>query len=102
MDPICQLCQGIMAEKDDVVQKMLKGIGIELKGDDKDLKGKQLLKKVMQTWIPAGDALMGMFVMKLPSPVAAQKCCGSLFWCTFRGLRPTLVGKPSRKFMYRV
>merc|ERR1719420_1615032 len=73
MDPICQLCQGIMAEKDDVVQKMLKGIGIELKGDDKDLKGKQLLKKVMQTWIPAGDALMGMFVMKLPSPVAAQK-----------------------------
>jgi len=73
MDPICQLCQGIMAEKSDVVEKMLKGIGIELKGDDKELKGKQLLKKVMQTWIPAGDALMGMFVMKLPSPVAAQK-----------------------------
>jgi len=73
MDPICQLCQGIMADKNDVVQKMLKGIGIELKGDDKELKGKQLLKKVMQTWIPAGDALMGMFVMKLPSPVVAQK-----------------------------
>ena len=28
------------------VQKMLKGIGIELKGDDKNLVGKQLLKKV--------------------------------------------------------
>ena len=27
----------------------------------------------MQTWIPAGDALMGMFVTKLPSPVQAQK-----------------------------
>ena len=27
----------------------------------------------MQTWIPAGDALMGMFVTKLPSPVKAQK-----------------------------
>ena len=27
----------------------------------------------MQTWIPAGDALMSMFVMKLPSPVTAQK-----------------------------
>merc|ERR1719407_30238 len=49
------------------------GIGIELKGDDKNLVGKQLLKKVMQTWIPAGDALMSMFFMKLPSPVAAQK-----------------------------
>jgi elongation factor 2 len=35
--------------------------------------GKQLLKKVMQTWIPAGDALMSMFIMKLPSPVTAQK-----------------------------
>ena len=31
------------------VQKMLKGIGIELKGDDKNLVGKQLLKKV-QIW----------------------------------------------------
>merc|ERR1719198_1339087 len=73
MDPICELCQSIMAEKTDKVQKMLKGIGIELKGDDKQLVGKQLLKKVMQTWIPAGDALMGMFVTKLPSPVQAQK-----------------------------
>lgn len=27
----------------------------------------------MQTWLPAGDALMGMFVSKLPSPVVAQK-----------------------------
>merc|ERR1719265_1203441 len=73
MDPICDLCQSIMAEKDEKVQKMLKGIGVELKGDDKNLKGKQLLKEVMQTWIPAGDALMSMFVTKLPSPVKAQK-----------------------------
>merc|ERR1719473_438916 len=73
MDPICELCQSIMAEKTEKVQKMLKGIGIELKGDDKNLVGKQHLKKVMQTWIPAGDALMGMFVTKLPSPVKAQK-----------------------------
>merc|ERR1719313_1063178 len=32
---------------------MLKGVGVELKGDDKNLVGKQLLKRVMQTWIPA-------------------------------------------------
>merc|ERR1719502_941637 len=73
MDPICDLCQAIMADNKEKVQKMFKGIGIELKGDDKNLEGKQLLKKVMQTWIPAGDALMSMFVMKLPSPVGAQK-----------------------------
>merc|ERR1719352_927814 len=73
MDPICNLCKAIMAEDTDKVDKMLKGVGVELKGDDKNLVGKQLLKKVMQTWIPAGDALMSMFVMKLPSPVTAQK-----------------------------
>jgi elongation factor 2 len=73
MDPICDLCQAIMADNKEKVQKMFKGIGIELKGDDKQLEGKQLLKKVMQTWIPAGDALMSMFIMKLPSPVTAQK-----------------------------
>jgi elongation factor 2 len=73
MDPICNLCQAIMAEQQEKVDKMLKGVGVELKGDDKNLVGKQLLKKVMQTWIPAGDALMSMFIMKLPSPVTAQK-----------------------------
>merc|ERR1719502_953658 len=73
MDPICDLCQAIMREDHEKVNKMLKGVGVELKGDDKNLIGKQLLKRVMQTWIPASEALMSMFVAKLPSPVAAQK-----------------------------
>jgi len=73
MDPVCDLCQAIMADNKEKVAKMLKGIGVELKGDDRQLEGKALLKKVMQTWIPAGDALMSMFVLRLPSPAAAQK-----------------------------
>merc|ERR1719230_1626801 len=73
MDPVCNLCQAIMREETDKVNKMLKGVGVELKGDDKNLIGKALLKKVMQTWIPASEALMSMFVTKLPSPVVAQK-----------------------------
>jgi len=73
MDPICDLCQSIMRDDTEKITKMLKGVGVTLKGDDKALKGKQLLKKVMQTWIPASDALLSMFVMKLPSPVQAQK-----------------------------
>merc|ERR1719473_2600929 len=68
MDPICDLCQAIMRE-----DKKLKGVGVELKGDDKNLVGKAQLKRVMQTWIPASEALMSMFVTKLPSPVVAQK-----------------------------
>merc|ERR1719408_643398 len=73
MDPICDLCQAIMAENKEKVDKMLKGVGVELKGDDKNLVGKAQLKRVMQTWIPAAEALMSMFVTKLPSPVKAQK-----------------------------
>merc|ERR1719482_600206 len=73
MDPICELCQAIMREDTPKVQKMLKGVGVELKGDDKNLVGKAQLKRVMQTWIPASETLMSMFVAKLPSPVKAQK-----------------------------
>merc|ERR1719504_98687 len=75
MDPICNLCKAIMAEENEKVWKMLKGVGVDdkIKGEDRNLTGKALLKKVMQTWLPAGDALMGMFVSKLPSPVVAQK-----------------------------
>merc|ERR1719387_1148856 len=60
MDPICNLCKAIMAEENEKVWKMLKGVGVDdkIKGEDRNLTGK---------------ALMGMFVSKLPSPVVAQK-----------------------------
>merc|ERR1712216_425861 len=47
--------------------------GVELKSDEKELVGKQLLKRVMQKWLPAGDTVLEMIVLYLPSPVAAQK-----------------------------
>merc|ERR1719291_417189 len=52
---------------------MLKALGIVLKGDEKDLVGKPLLKRVMQKWLPAGDTVLEMIVTQLPSPVQAQK-----------------------------
>ena len=70
--PITTLFDAIMNEKHGKVKKMLKAIGVELKGDDKDLVGKQLLKRVMQKWLPAGDAVLEMIVLHLPSPVKAQ------------------------------
>merc|ERR1719156_414829 len=48
-------------------------LGITLKGDDKALTGKPLMKRCMQIWINAADTLLSMIVMKLPSPRAAQK-----------------------------
>merc|ERR1711953_860102 len=53
--------------------KMMETLGIVLKGDDKGLTGKPLMKRTMQIWINAADTLLAMIVTKLPSPRAAQK-----------------------------
>uniref|UniRef100_A0A7S1G8H9 Tr-type G domain-containing protein n=2 Tax=Bicosoecida sp. CB-2014 TaxID=1486930 RepID=A0A7S1G8H9_9STRA len=73
LDPIYQLFDAIMNDKDDKWRKMLKTLGVELKGEEKDLRNKPLLKRVMQKWLPAGDAVLEMIVLHLPSPHEAQK-----------------------------
>jgi elongation factor 2 len=73
LDPIAQLCQAIMDEKQKKVEKMLKSLNIVLKKEDMELRGKPLIKPVMQKWLPAADAIMEMMVMHLPSPARAQK-----------------------------
>lgn len=40
--------------------------------DAVDLTGKPLLKRVMQSWLPAAECLLDMLVKHLPSPVKAQ------------------------------
>merc|ERR1712129_412122 len=37
------------------------------------MEGKPLMKAVMRSWLPAGDAMFQMIVVHLPSPVTAQK-----------------------------
>lgn len=53
--------------------KMFKSLSIKLKGDEKDLTSKPLLKCVMKKFLPAADALLEMMVLHLPSPATAQK-----------------------------
>merc|ERR1719240_1167784 len=48
-------------------------LGVTLKGDDKQLTGKPLMKRTMQIWINAAETLLAMIVTKLPSPKTAQK-----------------------------
>eukprot|EP00389_Voromonas_pontica_P003048 GDKH01004518.1.p1 GENE.GDKH01004518.1~~GDKH01004518.1.p1 ORF type:complete len:835 (-),score=212.84 GDKH01004518.1:170-2674(-) len=73
MDPICALFKAIMNEDQPRYSKMFESLGITLKGEDKELTGKALLKKAMQTWLNAGDTLLQMIVMQLPSPRVAQR-----------------------------
>merc|ERR1711988_1598744 len=73
MTPINQLMRAIMDDQKEKYTKIMTTLGIQLKGDDKNLIGKPLMKRTMQIWINAADTLLSMIVSKLPSPQVAQK-----------------------------
>lgn len=73
LDPIYQLFDAVTTDKKDKVEKMITSLAIALKPEERELTGKALLKKVMQKWLPAGDAVLEMIVLHLPSPREAQK-----------------------------
>jgi len=73
LDPIYQLFAAIMDDRKEKYEKMLKKLNIVLKADEKELKGKPLLKLCMKRFLPAADALLEMIVLHLPSPAVAQK-----------------------------
>jgi len=73
MTPINQLMRSIMDDQKEKYEKMMTTLGITLKGDDKQLTGKPLMKRTMQIWINAADTLLSMIVARLPSPTVAQK-----------------------------
>merc|ERR1719329_1411314 len=73
MTPINQLMTAIMADDKAKYEKMMTTLGITLKGDEKALQGKPLMKRAMQIWINAADTLLSMIVLRLPSPIQAQK-----------------------------
>merc|ERR1711974_134808 len=73
MDPINLLFKSIMNGEKAKYEKMIKSLSISLTPDERDMTGKPLLKTVMRKFLPAGDALLEMLVLHLPSPVTAQK-----------------------------
>jgi len=73
LDPIFKVFDAIMNFKKEDTAKLLEKLNIVLKGEDKDKDGKNLLKVVMRTWLPAGESLLQMIAIHLPSPITAQK-----------------------------
>jgi len=73
LTPISKVFKNAMDENMDAVTKMLSAVGVVLNKEDLELRAKPLLKRCMQKWLPAHDALLEMLVQHLPSPAGAQK-----------------------------
>uniref|UniRef100_A0A8C2Q159 Eukaryotic translation elongation factor 2b n=1 Tax=Cyprinus carpio TaxID=7962 RepID=A0A8C2Q159_CYPCA len=73
LDPIFKVFDAIMNFKKDEAAKLIEKLDIKLDTEDKDKEGKPLLKAVMRRWLPAGEALLQMITIHLPSPVTAQR-----------------------------
>jgi len=73
MTPIQTLFDAVMNDKKAVYNNMVDKLGFPFPKDAKDLTGKPLLKRLMQEWLPAAEALLEMIVNHLPSPKVAQK-----------------------------
>ncbi|KAF9285731.1 Elongation factor 2 [Mortierella alpina] len=73
LDPIFKLFDTSMNKKKEDVYPILEKLDITLKTEEKDYEGKLLLKTIMKKFLPAGEALMEMLVIHLPSPITAQK-----------------------------
>ena len=74
-NPIKKVIDACMNEKRDEAFTMLQKLNVfdRLKPADKDLNGKPLMKRCMQSWLPAHEALLMLMIHHLPSPLTAQK-----------------------------
>ena len=73
LEPLIKLANTVASGKKEVYQPLLKKLNIELKGEELELQGKYLMRKVMQKWITASEALLEMIILHLPSPRVSQK-----------------------------
>jgi elongation factor 2 len=73
LDPIMKLANAVLAGEKEIFEPIIKKIGVSLVTEDYELQGKHFLRRVMQKWINASDALLEMMILHLPSPRTAQK-----------------------------
>jgi len=73
LDPIFKIFDSIMNFKKEMADKLIEKLEIKLTAEERESEGKPLMKAVMKKWLPAGDALLQMITIHLPSPVTAQR-----------------------------
>ncbi|EFH39526.1 hypothetical protein ARALYDRAFT_359025 [Arabidopsis lyrata subsp. lyrata] len=67
-EPIKQIISTCMNDEKDKLWPMLTKLGVQMKSDEKELMAKPMMKRVMQTWLPASTTLLEMMIFHLPSP----------------------------------
>merc|ERR1711936_739905 len=72
LDPIYKMFDAVMNFKKDQYEKLLEKLSIKLSVEDKELEGKPLIKKITQKWLPAGETMLQLITIHLPSPVTAH------------------------------
>lgn len=75
LEPVMKLAHSVMDGQREIYEPMLKKLGVEVTAEDyeKFTTAKALLKRIMQKWINASEALLEMIITHLPSPRQAQK-----------------------------
>jgi len=93
LDPIYRMFDAVMNFKKEDTTKLLEKLNIALTAEEKELEGKPLIKKIMQKWLPAGETMLQLIVLHLPSPVTAQKYRAEMLYegpqddAAFQGIR---------------
>lgn len=70
----------VMNFKKDVYTKLLEKLNVKLTNEEKELEGKPLIKRIMQKWLPAGETMLQLITIHLPSPVTSQKYRAELLY----------------------
>jgi len=73
LDPIYKMFDSVMNFKKDIYTKLLEKLNIKLTSEERELEGKPLIKRIMQKWLPAGETMLQLITIHLPSPVVAQR-----------------------------
>ncbi|KAJ6501881.1 eukaryotic translation elongation factor 2 [Mycena sanguinolenta] len=73
LDPIFRIFSAVLDSNKEGIGSILEKLEITLTQAQRATEGKDLLKTIMQKFIPAGDALLDMVVIHLPSPTTAQR-----------------------------
>lgn len=72
LDPIFKIFDAAMNLKNEAIDTMLEKINVKLTSEERNEEGEALLKIIMRKFLPAGDSLLEMIVINLPSPATAQ------------------------------